>query len=129
MVTHLGRFLFSVWQHESTFPIFKNSSSYLAKLAKWLFTRDMTKRLEKKGRADLVPSLVPNYALGCKRIARSELFLEALCEDNVTVKMGHITNVDGNTITHEDGSSTEVDILVLATGFNVQGFLGDLKGA
>lgn len=129
MITRLAYLIFCVWQHESTFPIFKNSNSYLAKIAKRLFIRDMTKRLEKKGRADLVPSLVPNYALGCKRIARSENFLEALSEDNVTVKMGHITNVDGNTITHEDGSSTEVDILVLATGFNVQGFLGDLKGA
>ncbi|CAO3591624.1 unnamed protein product [Absidia cylindrospora] len=113
--------------HETTFPIFKRSNSYLAKFVRWWFARDMTKRLEKKGRADLVPLLIPNYALGCKRIARSENFLEALSEDNVTVKFGNITQVDGCTINHEDESATEVDILVLATGFDVQGFLGDLK--
>ncbi|CAO3637236.1 unnamed protein product [Cunninghamella echinulata] len=113
--------------HESTFPLFQKSDSYFAKFVRAWFARDMRKRLERKGRADLVPLLEPKYAPGCKRIARTENYLEALAEENVTVKMGNIQSVEGRTILHEDGSAAEVDILVLATGFNVSGFLGSLK--
>ncbi|KAI8078751.1 uncharacterized protein BX664DRAFT_342609 [Halteromyces radiatus] len=112
--------------HEMTFPLFKKSDSYFAHFVRWWFKRDMMKRLERKGRADLAPWLIPNYALGCKRIARSENYLEALSESNVTVKMGNIIHVEDCTLTHQDGSSVDVDILVLATGFNVTGFLSDL---
>ncbi|CAO3641739.1 unnamed protein product [Cunninghamella blakesleeana] len=113
--------------HETTFPLFQKSDSYFAKFVRAWFARDMRKRLERKGRADLVPMLIPKYAPGCKRIARTEYYLEALAESNVTVKMGNITSVDGRTIQHEDGSSADVDILVLATGFNVSGFLGNMN--
>ena len=107
--------------------MFKFSNSFFAKFVRWLFTFEMRQRLKKCGREDLAPVLTPNYAVGCKRIARSELFLEALAQPNVSVKMGHITKVEGQTIHHDDGSAIEADILVLSTGFEVSGFLGNLK--
>ncbi|ORX50828.1 putative flavo protein [Hesseltinella vesiculosa] len=113
--------------HEATFPLFKNSRSLLARFVRWWFKVDMRLRLARRGRTDLVPVLTPDYAVGCKRIARSENYLEALASPNVTVKMGKITKVQGQTIYHEDGSETHADVLVLASGFEVKGCLGNLK--
>ena len=91
-------------------------------------TKEMTNRILKCGRPDLVEKLIPNYVPGCKRIAVSDDYLEALCRDNVVVEKSKITEVSGLSITTEDGNKEEFDILVLATGYNVQGFLGNLTG-
>ncbi|KAI8381112.1 putative flavin-binding monooxygenase [Radiomyces spectabilis] len=89
--------------------------------------KQMTKRLEAQGRPDLVPKLIPDYPVGCKRITLSEDYLEAVSQSHVTVNRSAITKVEGRTITTADGKETEIDILCLATGFNVQGFLGNLQ--
>ncbi|KAI8334426.1 hypothetical protein BC941DRAFT_356769, partial [Chlamydoabsidia padenii] len=113
--------------YESCFLYLKNRDSYLTKTMQRLLARRMTRRLQKVGRGDLAPLLVPKYNLGCKRLTWSETYLESLAKDNATVKLGTIKQVDGNTIVHEDGSSIDVDVLVLATGFDSHGFLGELK--
>ena len=64
--------------------------------------------------------------MGCKRIAKSELYLEALAESNVTVIPSGVTDIKGRTLTDKSGKNTEVDILILATGFDVQGYTGNL---
>lgn len=89
---------------------------------------DMRKRLEKQGRADLVPALIPEYPPGCKRITVSEDYPESLCRENVVVERTPIKEVRGRTIVTADGKENEFDVLCLATGFNVQGFLGQLQG-
>ncbi|KAI9314386.1 hypothetical protein BX666DRAFT_1879459 [Dichotomocladium elegans] len=67
------------------------------------------------------------YALGCKRVCRSEVFLEACAKPNVTVIHSGVVAVNGRTVVDKDGNGTEVDILVLATGFDIKGFAGNLK--
>ena len=87
----------------------------------------MRGRIIKQGRPDLVPILIPDFAPGCKRLGISDNYLEALCQENVVVQTNRIKSVQGRTITTENGDSQDFDILVLATGFNVAGFLGHLE--
>lgn len=104
---------------------------YKSFLARWYaksVAKSMRERIEKQGRPDLVDKLIPKYLMGCKRIAPSEDYLEALCQDNVTVETTPIQQVQGRTITTVDGKEQEFDILVLATGFDVPGFLANLEG-
>jgi cation diffusion facilitator CzcD-associated flavoprotein CzcO len=79
------------------------------------------------GRPDLIPVLMPDYQAGCKRIAKSENYLEALARPNVTVIPSAVKETRGNVIVDKNGHEEKVDILVLATGFNIEGFLGNLK--
>jgi cation diffusion facilitator CzcD-associated flavoprotein CzcO len=84
--------------------------------------------LKKRGRKDLIPKVVPNYPPGCKRITISENYLETLSQDNVHVIRENIVEVDGNKLTTSTGETHEVDIVVLATGYKVQEFLGPFDG-
>lgn len=107
-----------------------NFGYYQGRIARWLtkvFANEMRKRLEKQGRADLAPLLIPDYPLGCKRITVSEDYLETLCQDHVVVERSPIKEIKGRTIVTANGKEAQVDILCLATGFDVQGFLGNLK--
>lgn len=92
-----------------------------------IFKKLTAYRLKKKGRPDLIPILTPNFNPGCKRIAKSENYLEALASSNVTVVPRAITETYGNTIIDADGRKEEVEVLILATGFETEGFVGNLK--
>ncbi|KAI7905412.1 uncharacterized protein BX663DRAFT_483931 [Cokeromyces recurvatus] len=77
-------------------------------------------RLNRAHRPGLIPTVTPDYPPGCKCIAKSENYLEALAKPNVTV----VPRADT-----EGNEQQEVDILVLATGFDVDGFLGNLSSS
>jgi cation diffusion facilitator CzcD-associated flavoprotein CzcO len=62
--------------------------------------------------------LTPDYVMGCKRILISSDFYPALREPNVQVVASGLAKVDGNTLTAKDGTSCEVDAIILATGFH-----------
>ncbi|KAI8147058.1 hypothetical protein BJV82DRAFT_597567 [Fennellomyces sp. T-0311] len=113
--------------YESSYLLFGYYSSIYAKIARKFLAYDMKRRILKQGRPDLVSKLVPDYPPGCKRLTQSEDYLEALCEEHVTVERTAIQSIKGRTITTVDGNENEFDILCLATGFNVQGFLGNLE--
>ncbi|KAI8138275.1 hypothetical protein BJV82DRAFT_697788 [Fennellomyces sp. T-0311] len=88
---------------------------------------EMRTRMEKQGRPDLIPKLIPEFAPGCKRLAISDNYIEALCRRNVVVQTNTIKKIQGRTIVTQDDDEQDFDILVLATGFNVAGFLGHLE--
>ena len=88
----------------------------------------MGRTLKKRGRKDLISKVVPTYPPGCKRITISENYLENLSEQHVHVVRDNIVTVDGNKITTSTGESAEFDVLVLATGYKVQEFLGPFDG-
>lgn len=98
-------------------PIFKTFLSY-----------HMGRVLKKRGRKDLIPKVIPKYSPGCKRITMSENYLETLAQDNVHVINEKIVQVDGNKLITSTGETHEVDVLVLATGYKVQEFLGHFDG-
>ncbi|KAI7890615.1 uncharacterized protein EV154DRAFT_247520 [Mucor mucedo] len=114
------------FQHELYYLNFGYHSTFIGRLVHRLFTWITASKLKKAGRPDLIPTLTPNFPPGCKRIAKSENYLEALAQPNVTVVTSTIDKIDGTTLIDANGNKEQVDILVLATGFNVAGFLGNL---
>ncbi|KAL4876841.1 hypothetical protein BJY04DRAFT_210345 [Aspergillus karnatakaensis] len=67
--------------------------------------------------------LVPDFPLGCKRRIFDPNYLESLHFSNVEVAPVGIESIDETGITSTDGNRTEVDAIVLATGFDVQQFI------
>lgn len=98
----------------------------MGRLVHRMFKFLTARRLTKAGRPDLIPALTPDFAPGCKRIAKSENYLEALAQPNVTVVPLAVQNTQGDIVIDAQGHQQQVDILVLATGFDVAGFLGNL---
>jgi cation diffusion facilitator CzcD-associated flavoprotein CzcO len=67
---------------------------------------------------ELRAKLTPDYVMGCKRILISSDFYPALRRPNVQVVASGLAKVDGNILTATDGTSCEVDAIILATGFH-----------
>ncbi|KAF9085873.1 hypothetical protein BGX27_003315, partial [Mortierella sp. AM989] len=68
--------------------------------------------------------LTPKYEMGCRRVVVSSNYFPALVKKNVNVHTEAITTIKGNTLFLNDGSTQEVDALVLATGFKTQEIIG-----
>jgi cation diffusion facilitator CzcD-associated flavoprotein CzcO len=115
------------FQHELYYYAIVKNNSLFGRFAQRLIRFATTYRLKRVGRPDLIPVLMPNYQAGCKRIAKSENYLEALARPNVTVIPSAVKETRGNIIVDKNGHEEKVDVLVLATGFNIEGFLGNLK--
>ena len=84
--------------------------------------------LQKIGRAylraavrdqELRAKLTPDYLLGCKRILFSNNYLQSLTKPNVEVHATGVDRVDGSTVIGADGSTAEVDAIILGTGFHI----------
>ena len=67
----------------------------------------------------LTKKLIPDFALGCRRLGPGEGFLEALTADNVEVADSDIDCFTKGGITCKDGKEYDVDIIICATGFDV----------
>ncbi|KAL3481115.1 hypothetical protein BJX99DRAFT_219065 [Aspergillus californicus] len=79
---------------------------------------DMRTRLAKK--PEIADLIVPtNFAVGCRRPTPGAGYLEALCEDNVTVVSQSIQEITPTGIRTADGVDHEFDVIVCATGFDV----------
>ncbi|TEA10419.1 FAD-binding monooxygenase moxY [Colletotrichum sidae] len=80
--------------------------------------KDMRSKLA--GRPDLQDLIIPkNFAVGCRRPTPGNGYLEALCEDNVTVVSSSIQEITPDGIRTADGTEHEFDVIVCATGFDV----------
>ncbi|KAI8881608.1 alpha/beta hydrolase fold-3 domain protein [Backusella circina FSU 941] len=114
-------------RNEAFFPVWGNVNSLLAKLARKANEDYILSTLKSKGREDLIPKLMPRFEVGCKRIGISDDYIPSLCSPNVSITNSPIKSIKGNTITTEDGEENGLDALILATGFDVTGFLGHLQ--
>ncbi|KAI8141363.1 hypothetical protein BJV82DRAFT_714940 [Fennellomyces sp. T-0311] len=125
---------FVMWMYRMSI-FFRNEARYIAfgyqktvgRYVQNMFKKEMTARLKRSGRPDLIPILTPDYPVGCKRICQTESYLEALAKDNVMVIRSGVDEIRGRTLVDKSGNETEVDILVLATGFNVYDNIGNLQ--
>ncbi|MGO4807762.1 flavin-containing monooxygenase [Arthrobacter sp. 2MCAF15] len=61
--------------------------------------------------------LTPDYQIGCKRILKAQDYYPALTQDNVALETRPIERVEGSEVMLADGTRIELDVLVLATGF------------
>lgn len=63
--------------------------------------------------------VTPNFRIGCKRMLISNDWYPALDRDHVDLVTDGIERIEGRRIVTADGTSREVDALVVATGFHV----------
>lgn len=66
---------------------------------------------------ELVERLTPEYEIGCKRVLLSNDYYPALMASNVTLESSALERVTDRTAVAANGSAHELDILILATGF------------
>ncbi|WP_330347178.1 flavin-containing monooxygenase [Streptomyces sp. NBC_00582] len=64
-------------------------------------------------------ALTPDYTLGCKRLLLSNTYYPALTRSNVTVHPTAVRAVDGHRVIGADGSTADVDTIILGTGFHI----------
>ena len=103
---------------EATFPI----------AAQYFSVFPLAKQMEAAGRAylrrqvhdpDLRKQLTPRYAVGCKRPGFHNTYLSTFNRDNVHLVVDPIDRITPTGVVTADGTSNEVDVLILATGFKV----------
>lgn len=63
--------------------------------------------------------LWPDYDFGCKRPTFSNTYFPTFTRDHVDLETTTIDHVDANGIVTTDGNRADLDVLVLATGFNL----------
>jgi cation diffusion facilitator CzcD-associated flavoprotein CzcO len=72
-----------------------------------------------KGNEHLIKALVPDFAVGCRRLTPAVGYLECLSAENVRVVTDSIIEVGEHSVKTSTGENIEVDVLVCATGFDV----------
>jgi cation diffusion facilitator CzcD-associated flavoprotein CzcO len=72
---------------------------------------------------DLRERLRPDYQAACKRLVMSGDFYEAIQQPNAELVTSPIVGVERDGVRTADGVVHELDVLVLATGFQVDAFL------
>ena len=65
--------------------------------------------------------LTPNYTMGCKRITMSNTYFPTLARDNVTIETSNIISANATELITVNATHHALDIVVLATGFNIAG--------
>lgn len=88
----------------------------LAKIPQWacrayLFTQVRDRTLRRK--------LTPDYGFGCKRPSVSNIYYRAFTADNVDLVTEEIEAITPTGIRTRDGRHRDIDVLVLATGFEM----------
>ncbi|MFL6155405.1 MAG: flavin-containing monooxygenase [Marmoricola sp.] len=63
--------------------------------------------------------LTPDYSFGCKRPTFSNDYYPTFNHDHVTLETTPIERITPTGIVTSDGNETDIDVLVLATGFNL----------
>ena len=85
------------------------------------FTRYLTEQLA--GRPDLVDSALPDYPPFGKRMLLDNGWFAALRQPNVELVTSPVTSLEPSGVRDASGSLTEVDIVVMCTGFQARRFL------
>jgi cation diffusion facilitator CzcD-associated flavoprotein CzcO len=67
----------------------------------------------------LIESLVPNFALGCRRMTPGSDYLQSLTRDNVEVITDAATAFTEDGLLDGSGRETKADVIVCATGFAI----------
>lgn len=71
--------------------------------------------------------LTPDYRVGCKRLIMSPSFYEAVQDPTVDVVTDAIDHIEPKGVVTADGKLHELDVLVLATGFDPSAYIRPMK--
>ncbi|MGB1142191.1 MAG: flavin-containing monooxygenase, partial [Halioglobus sp.] len=86
----------------------------------WVCRRHLEKQVPDP---ELRKHLTPDYQATCKRLIFCSDYYPALCSDNSTLVTDGIERIEANGVRTADGQLHELDVLVLATGFNAAAFM------
>lgn len=78
-------------------------------------------------RQDLLPEVLPEYPPFGKRMLMDNGWFRTMTRDNVHLVSHGVTAVDETGVTAADGSRHEVDVLVVATGFDAVNLLSSFE--
>jgi cation diffusion facilitator CzcD-associated flavoprotein CzcO len=85
------------------------------------------KNLDTVADPELREKLRPNYRAACKRLIFSSDFYEAIQKPNAVLVTEGIDRVEPRGVRTVDGVTHELDVLVLATGFQVDRFVRPIR--
>lgn len=93
-----------------------------------VFTRYIERELA--GRPDLIEKSLPDYPPFGKRMLLDNGWYAALRRDNVTLVTEGVASIGPHSVVGSDGSEAEVDVVILATGFETHKLLSpiDIRG-
>lgn len=99
----------------------------LARAMQWQALRHLRRQVPDPA---LRASLTPDYTLGCKRVLLSNDYYPALAQPNVKVLKEGIREIRARSIVTASGAERPVDVLIYATGFDVEHAYGpvDIRG-
>lgn len=69
---------------------------------------------------ELRAQLTPDFTIGCKRLLLSNTYLPAMSRPNVRLVPHALRAVDGPELIAADGTRTEADVIVFASGFELR---------
>jgi cation diffusion facilitator CzcD-associated flavoprotein CzcO len=103
------------WSRESFLLGFIKNQRFMAGAEK-IAAAHMRKQVKDP---ELRRKVTPTFRLGCKRVLISNSWYPTLTRENVELVTDGIDAIRGNTIHLADGSTREVDTIILGTGFHV----------
>ena len=96
----------------------------LAKLMQWQAMRHLKQQVADP---QLRAKLAPEYTLGCKRVLLTNDYYPALAQPNVAVLKDGIREVREHSIVTGSGEERPVDVIIYATGFDVEHAYGPIE--
>lgn len=87
-----------------------------AKMIRKHFTDRMRKYITDD---EIFQQLLPDFAVGCRRLTPGNPYMRAVQEKNVTIRRCAVTKVTPHSVIGSNGDKVEVDTIVCATGFDV----------
>lgn len=114
---------FSIWaRFEVRFEALRDGSA-MGRLGQKMFDAGLAKQVASGLSRDAV---VPDYALGCKRILIANDWYPTLRRPDVTVVSGGVERVEPGAVV-VDGTRHPVDTIIFGTGFESTGFLAPIE--
>ena len=116
-VARFGHFFYRV-TFENLFAKAVIKPGWQRRLMSWACKKNLATVKDPELRARLTPDFEPL----CKRLVMSTSYYSALQKDNVIIADGNIARIDNDSVTTEDGERHELDVLVLATGYDAHAY-------
>lgn len=101
------------WSMEAGLAERRKTPGYIDRLRETALTHLATQVAD----ATLRDALTPRYEIGCKRVLLSNDYYPALSRPTVTVETSALSGLTATTARAESGAEYDIDVLVLATGF------------
>ena len=120
----LNSFSYKAWRRIfETFAPALTAPGWQRRYVQWVCRR----HLRKITNPELRRRMTPDYEPMCKRLIVSSDFIETIQRDDVDVVTEGIDHIEERGIVTTDGKLHEIDVLVLATGFDAHAYLRPME--